>query len=587
MHTSRTYTQLPLAAFCALGAWLAAAAVPLSGREPGVPVSEHLAEPIRPLLDRLDAGGSTAPPGRSAAVREALERFYRAGGYRPSWLDDFGRPTGRAGELIASLEAAERDGLHPGDYQPDFLAAELRRLSTSTDPEARHRADLLLSRAFALLVHDLTAGRAEPEELGAQWLVWSKRPDLAQALHEAAHGSAGVEATLAALRPAHPGYRRLGRALERYREIAREGGWPAVPDGPVLEPGKRAEPSRLEALGARLAAEDGLPDRLPSPRPSPATTPLRDAVPSEGRGRPATGPRPAADEAPAVYDEPLVGSVRRFQERMGLEVDGIVGPETLAALNVPAEERLRQLEVNLERWRRMPEELPERRVEVDLPGFRLRMVEDGRPVSEMRIVVGKPRTRTPVFRDLLTHVVLNPDWNVPPNIAARELRPKGSAWLSARGYETLPNGGLRQRPGAGNSLGRVKFVLDGQRYIYLHDTPEKHLFGRARRAFSHGCIRLERPVELAEWLLRGDPEVSADWTPERIGAAIARGRTAWIRLSEEVPVFVLYFTAWAGDGGEVHFRDDLYGFDQRLAQALEQQPPEAQEALLAAFRSTE
>jgi murein L,D-transpeptidase YcbB/YkuD len=197
----------------------------------------------------------------------------------------------------------------------------------------------------------------------------------------------------------------------------------------------------------------------------------------------------------------------------------------------------------------------------------------------MKVVVGKRGSRTPIFRDTLTHVVLNPYWNVPPGIAARELRPNGSAYLAARGYETVAGGGLRQRPGPGNSLGRVKFVLDNQQLIYLHDTPEKHLFGRSERAFSHGCIRLERPLELAEWALRDHPE----WSPERLRAAVARGRhDSWIPLPREIPVYVLYFTTWAEDDGRVHFRRDLYGFDESLAQALERRSPEPSRSLLAA-----
>jgi len=539
---------------------LAAGPARLEGREPDLPARGPSAEPIRLLLERLDAGAA-----RTAAVREALDRFYRAAGYRPSWFDERGQPSPRAEALIRTLEGVDRDGLRPADYRPDLLARELRLLARRADPEALLRADLLLSRAFVLLVHDLTAGRADADELGAQWFLGSRHPDLALTLHDAVHGAGGIEPALEAVRPAQPGYQRLREALERYRELVRAGGWPAVPGGPALRPGERADGARLEALAARLALEGDL-------------APPKSRRPDSGR----PGDRPhqagAPGKATAVYGEPLVEAVRRFQERMGLAVDGVVGPDTLAALDVPAEERLRQLEVNLERWRRVPAGLPERRVEIDLPAFRLRMVEDGRTVGAMKIVVGKPRSRTPVFRDALTHVVLNPYWNVPPGIAARELRPQGSAWLQARGYETLPNGGLRQRPGAGNSLGRVKFALDGQQYIYLHDTPEKHLFGRAERAFSHGCIRLERPLELAEWALRGDP----DWTPERLRAAVARGRHDWIRLPREVPVFVLYFTAWAEDDGEVHFRRDLYGFDEALARALDRGGEAAPETLLAA-----
>jgi murein L,D-transpeptidase YcbB/YkuD len=545
MRTAQTLSQaLTLTAAVTLALALVSGGTGLEAREPSLPAAEPAAGPLLALLERPDA--APGPDPRAAAVREALERFYRAGGYRPSWFDERGRPIARVEALLEALESADRDGLRPGDYRPDLLARELRRLAPEADPAALHRADLLLSAAFARLVHDLAAGRVDPDDAGAQWFLGSRRPDLAAALHQAVYGDGGVETTLAALRPAHPGYERLRQALERYREIVRAGGWPVVPEGPVLSAGKRADAARLEALAARLAAEGDLDRDAPA-----------------GRG---------------TYDETLAAAVRRFQERLGLEADGAVGPATLAALNVPARERLRQLELNLERWRWVPAELPARRVEIDLPAFRLRLVEDGRTVSAMKVVVGKRGSRTPIFRDSLTHVVLNPYWNVPPGIAARELRPKGSAYLAARGYETVAGGGLRQRPGPGNSLGRVKFVLDNQQLIYLHDTPEKHLFGRAERAFSHGCIRLERPLELAEWALRDHPE----WSPERLRAAVARGRHDWIPLPREIPVYVLYFTTWAEDDGRAHFRRDLYGFDDSLAQALERRHPEPSTVLLAA-----
>ncbi|HSL81264.1 MAG TPA: L,D-transpeptidase family protein, partial [Thermoanaerobaculia bacterium] len=423
------------------------------------------------------------------------------------------------------------------------------------------QTDRLLSQTFARLVLHMAAGRVDPGEAGSPWPLRRPRPDLALALHRALYGGGGVEAAIEAARPAHPEYRKLREALARYREIERRGGWPAVPDGPVLRPpeegarssGERApvdtpERLRLAALAARLAAEG---DDLP---PGPA---------------------------PTAYDHALADAVRRFQERTGLEVDGAVGPRTLAALNTPAGHRVRQLELNLERWRWMPAELPERRVEVHLPAFRLHLIDDGRTASTLKIVVGKPRSATPVFRDVFTHAVINPYWNVPPGITAREILPQARrdpSYLSRNNYQVLDGGRIRQRPGPGNALGRVKLVLGSQSLIYLHDTPEKHLFARAERAFSHGCIRVERPLELAEWLLRGDP----DWSPDRLRAEVARGRHAWVPLPEEVPVYVLYFTAWTGEDGRAHFRPDVYGYDRALHRALLSTSPEPSEALVAA-----
>lgn len=358
----------------------------------------------------------------------------------------------------------------------------------------------------------------------------------------------------------HAGAEALRSVHERYRAIVDAGGWAPVPDGPTLVPGEPAAPERLAALAERLAAEG-------------------DLVGWFGRRD-----RPLADDR-AVYDPALADAVRRFQERHGLEVDGKVGPSTLAALNVSARERLDMIELNLERWRTMPADLPERRIEINVPAYELTLYEQGRPSGAMKVVVGKPTSPTPTFRDRVTHVVLRPYWNVPAGITGRELVPqarRSPGSLAARGFEVLAGGRwvsptavdwsrsgyrIRQRPGAGNSLGLVKFVLAGQTLIYLHDTPETRAFGRADRALSHGCVRLERPFDLAEWLL-ADEE---GWTPERVRAAARSGGERWVSLEREVPVYVRYFTAWADDAGRVQFRDDVYREDPGVLARLEQE----------------
>jgi len=515
------------------------------------------------LLTLATLAGAPGPlpaqpaPHERPALEDALRRFYEAGGFEPAWLGRRGRPSATAEALLRAVEDAHLDGLRPADYRPELLARAADGFEGRPGEQDLLRTDRLLSEAFARLVLHLAAGRLDPGETGSPWPLRPTRPDLALALHRALYGRGGVEAVLESARPAHPEYRALREALARYREIERTGGWPAVPDGPILQPpdeGQDGAPAdaaqrlRLAALAARLAAEGDLE------RPGPA---------------------------PTAYHHDLADAVRRFQERTGLEVDGAVGPRTLAALNTPASHRVRQLELNLERWRWVPAELPERRVEVHLPDFRLHLIDDGRTTATLKVVVGKPRSATPVFRDVFTHAVLNPYWNVPPGITAREILPKARrdpSYLSRNGYQVLDGGRIRQRPGPGNALGRVKLVLGSQSLIYLHDTPEKHLFGRAERAFSHGCIRVERPLDLAEWLLRGDP----DWTPDRLRAEVARGRHAWLPLPEEVPVYVLYFTAWTGEDGRVHFRRDVYGYDRALHRALLRTSPDPAETLVAA-----
>lgn len=330
--------------------------------------------------------------------------------------------------------------------------------------------------------------------------------------------------------PPHEGYERLQQALERYRQVAGRGEPEPVPPGPTLKPG--AEGNRVAALRARLAM----------------------AAEAE-----AAAPLPSTDR-PEVFDVSLEMAVLAFQERHGLPADGIAGPSTLAELNRTAEDQIRKIEVNLERWRRLPPDLGERHILVNIAAFRLDAIEDGRSVLDMRVIVGQRHTRTPVLSSAIERVVLNPSWYVPASIASKELWPKGRSYLRRNGYQVLPGGKLVQRPGAGNSLGRVKFQFPNRFRVYLHDTPTRSLFDRTVRAFSHGCVRIERPAELAVWALRDDPR----WTPEEIQAVIDSGRETAVTLPEPIPVHIAYWTAWVDDYGALRFGRDVYDLDDAV-----------------------
>jgi len=277
---------------------------------------------------------------------------------------------------------------------------------------------------------------------------------------------------------------------------------------------------------------------------------------------------------------------------MGLRVDGKLGPETIESLNRSASHRVRQIELNLERWRWLPADLGERRIEVNLPAFMLDTVEDGRVTATMKVVVGKAGAATPAFGDQMTYVVINPYWNVPASIVASEIAPKAledPGYLVAHDFEVVSGWGdaehvvspyvrdwhaaldgrweyrVRQRPGPGNSLGRIKFMFPNEHNIYLHDTPARHLFNEAKRSYSHGCIRVERPLDLAAFVFRSD----ARWTRERVQRTIASGHQVQVNLRDDIPVYLLYWTAWVDDAGTVHFRDDVYGHDRALDAALD------------------
>lgn len=342
---------------------------------------------------------------------------------------------------------------------------------------------------------------------------------------------------LADLAPAHPGYHALRQALAQYRETAALGGWPAVPAGPTLKPGEKGE--RVAALRARLEASGELQ----------GTAPERD-----------------------LYDASLEAAIKAFQEKNGLDADGSVGPGTLEALNVTAADRVRQIEVNLDRWRWLPRDLGERYIMVNIAGFWLDVVESGQPVLSMRIVAGKPTSRTPMFTGTMTHLVLNPYWNVPPNILRNEVLPhirRDPRYLAKQNMERLPGGKVRQRPGPNNALGKVKFLFPNRFDVYLHDTPSRSLFSRSVRTFSHGCIRVEKPLDLAEYLLKDDPA----WTREKIEKATGDRRERWVQIPNPLPVHLVYWTAWVDEAGVTQFRKDVYGRDKPLAEELGKAAP--------------
>jgi L,D-transpeptidase YcbB len=275
---------------------------------------------------------------------------------------------------------------------------------------------------------------------------------------------------------------------------------------------------------------------------------------------------------PALFDADLKRAVQRFQDRHAIEADGAIGTTTLRELNYTLAERIAELQLNLDRWRWLPNDLGERYVLVNIAGFELEVVEHGRVIEAMNVVVGQESNETPIFADSIRYVVVNPYWNVPDGIMERTIRPAMALdpQYLARNDMEIFEGRVRQRPGPQNSLGRYKFIFPNDHDVYLHDTPDGHLFSRTQRAFSSGCVRLERPRDFARLLLR----LQSSHDPDSLDDILASGSEKWIRLERPLPVFLLYFTAWAQDDGSVRFHRDVYGRSEAMdEQAAEMQAP--------------
>lgn len=482
------------------------------------------------------------PDGTTQRANPGLPCFYERRGFTPAWIADTGlRP--EADDLLAAVEDAASDGLRSEDYHLTGLRQQVAQARSRAAQGDLAELDLQLTDAFLRLGADLRYGRVNPELIYSDCDIDIPEVDIPAVLESAlaATAAGSLRQAIADLAPPHEGYRALKEALARFRETAARGGWPSVPAGPTLKPGEKSE--RVTALRARMEASGDL--------------------------------QPQTSEKD-LFDAPLEAAVKAFQEKHGLDTDGAVGPGTLEALNATAADRVRQIEINLDRWRWLPRDLGERHLIVNIAGFWLDVVEAGAPVLSMRVVAGKPTSRTPMFSGTMTNVVLNPYWNVPPGILKNEILPKlarDPGYLARQNMERVPGGGVRQRPGPNNALGKVKFLFPNRFNVYLHDTPSRSLFSRAVRTFSHGCIRVEKPLDLAEYLLKDDPA----WTREKIEKAMGKsGRESWVKVPNPLPVHLVYWTAWVDAAGVTQFRKDVYGRDTPLYTATSE--PSAKKA---------
>ncbi|WP_342641259.1 L,D-transpeptidase family protein [Rhodoligotrophos ferricapiens] len=474
--------------------------------------------------------------------------YYQERDFKPLWVRDSG-PKAKARDFLDILRAAEEDGLDPRNYRIGEISARM----DAKDPKGLAALDLLLSRAFIDYGNDLTVGRVVPDQIGKDTHIKPIGPG-ALSLLDGAEQAEDIGPYVDSLAPQSANYARLKEALALYRDIAHRGGWPKIAAGPTLKPG--ITDPRVPGLRQLLIA----------------TADLSISAPDMGE----------------LYDGALVDAVKLFQERHGLNADGVIGPGTLDAMNVPVEERIQQLVLNMERRRWMPDETGKFYVFVNLADQYLKVVDGNKTIHDARLVVGKPYSRTPVFTQNMTYVVFNPYWNVPTSIAVNEYLPKLKAnpyALAAQDIEVIRAGQvvdaasvpwgsygpgrfpvtLRQKPGQKNALGRLKFMFPNPYNVYIHDTPAKTLFARDNRFFSHGCMRVEDPEKLAQVILGHD---DPSWTPARIAEQLQVKKNGIARLKAPVPVYITYLTAWANKDASVNFRKDVYGRDAELMVAL-------------------
>jgi murein L,D-transpeptidase YcbB/YkuD len=517
-------------------------------------------------------GPATAGPLESAIARtlrfEAAERlseletaflieldaFYAARDYKPIWTDVDG-VNDRGRELAAVVAGSGTDGLDPQAYRHQEIVSML----AADSPRDLARVEILLSESLAWIAQHLAKGRVDPALVERLNSLYPDGID-PQAVLSASITATDLGSFVASYAPDQEEYRRLKQALVDFRQLAAEGiVWPTLPEGEALKPDM--QDARVPLLRESLIAHGDLAVDAPI-----GTDPL-------------------------LYDLTVQDAVKHFQIRHGLIDDAVVGKGTLAELNVPITHRIEQIVLNLERRRWMADDRGSSYVFVNLSDFQLKIVRDGRTVFTSAIVVGTEYNQTPVFSDEMEYLEFNPFWNVPPRIARNELLPKikeDPGYLIANNFELLSgwsgdasvvdpyavNWGamsagdfaykLRQRPGEGNALGRVKFMFPNQFDVYLHDTPARGLFAREVRAFSHGCMRVGDPLGFAEVVLAGEP----GWDRARIDRIVASGERTIVPLAHHLPVHIAYITAFVNKDGSVHFRRDVYGRDRSLAQAL-------------------
>ena len=509
---------------------------------------------LQQRMSQLTERGSLELEGEVISSKSFLPEFYRQRDYQLAWPAHMGNARALSARILSSHE----EGLVPADYHAAEIQKLLAESSGKPFPAARQvDLDIMLSEALARYGYHLRFGKVSPEKLDADWNMQRsfKGQDPVvelQSVIDSADFNAQLDARITQL----PVYKQFQQALASYEAIRAAGGWPVIPEGQTIKPGM--QDARAPLLRQRLQITGDLPAA-------------------------------AAANSSSEYDATLEEAIKHFQLRHGLDADGVVGKGTLAAMNVPVDARINQIRVNLDRARWVSQDIPETFVIVDIAGFNARLFRNGAVIWDEPAQVGKPYRKTPVFREDMTYLELNPTWTIPPTILAKDILPKmkqDPAYLQQKNMQVLTQDGkvvdpnsidwstvsassfpymVRQTPGPHNALGRVKFMFPNPHFVYLHDTPSKELFNRSSRAFSSGCIRVRDPFRLAELLLENED----GWDRQQIDAAVDSLKQQRVSLSEPVPVLLLYRTVNVDADGTVYFKEDIYERDAKVLAGLD------------------
>ena len=472
------------------------------------------------------------------------KRLYKLYGSNPLWLTSTGLHERRTKALTNAILAANTDGMRLDDYPVGALAQAIGTLKQTKNPTAEQLAtvDVILTASYTSLGEDLLTGQVDPRTVAQAWHVNPEEDNVDSALARNLRYEQ-LDKALATMRPTDMDYAGLSKQLQNYRLIVAKGGWQPIPATGNLKPGAPASRAVLAAVQERLAVEGIVPASSPS-KASIIQTPQDASAPSA-----------------ATYDHDLAAAVALFQARHGINVDSALGKETLESMNVPASYRLGEIAANMERYRWLPRSFGKRYIFVNVSAFKLEAYDSGTKTLDMKVIVGQEYQdkATPVFADSMETVVFRPYWNVTPDIAAKEIFPKGAAYMARENMETYQENGqtrVRQRPGPKNALGFVKFLFPNDFNIYLHDTPNHELFKQDVRAFSHGCIRVEKPAELAQWVL--------GWPADKVQSEMDNPPdNKSVKVPHKIPVYITYFTTYINDG-QLYFGNDLYNRDDKL-----------------------